>query len=128
MGLFDSLLSGVGTWSTWSTLSILFVFTATAHYIHRSLQRSQIPCVNSYPHDWFRSRAKQAFVERGAQLLEQGSKEFGEQPFRVITTLGEKLVLPKEWIVWVEKHPDLDHQAQVAEVSMGSPSQRRERC
>lgn len=57
-------------------------------------------------------------MENGQHLLESGARRYGGKPFRVITTLGERIILPKECIAWVEKHPDLDHQAQVSEVSL----------
>lgn len=79
--------------------------------------RLRVPCINSRPFDFFRTRVQQEFAENAAQLLAEGNRKYGGQPYKVITTLGERVILPASYISWVEKHPDLDHQAQVAEVS-----------
>jgi hypothetical protein len=85
--------------------------------IHQWQTRVRVPCINSYPFDFFRTRAKQEFATNGQGLLAAGNRKYGGQPYKVITTLGERIILPPSYLPWVEKHPDLDHQAQVAEVS-----------
>ena len=37
-------------------------------------------------------------------------------PFRIITLLGSRVILPTEYADWVRKCPDVSHQALVAEV------------
>lgn len=38
-------------------------------------------------------------------------------PFRIITTLGSRLILPASYIEWLKNFPDLDHQALVHDVA-----------
>ena len=85
--------------------------------IHRWQARSRVPCINSYRFDFLQKRAKQEFAENAQGLFAAGDRKYGGQPYKMITTLGERIVLPASYLHWVEKHPDLDHQAQVAEVS-----------
>lgn len=85
--------------------------------IHQWQARLRLPCINSYRFDFLRKRAKQEFANHAQELLAAGNRKYGGQPYKMITTLGERIILPASYLPWVEKHPDLDHQAQVAEVS-----------
>jgi len=79
--------------------------------------RLRVPCINSHRFDFFQTKAKQDFAQNAQGILAAGDRKYGGQPYKVITTLGERIILPVSYLAWVEKHPDLDHQAQVAEVS-----------
>ena len=93
------------------TLTIIIIL------LNRFFTRPRIPYINKYPNDWFGTRAKAAFVARGAELVAEGRRKFGEAPVKLVAMFGERVILPEEWLAWVAGNPDLDHQAQVAEVS-----------
>jgi hypothetical protein len=98
-----------------SLMITLFAILAVA--IYRYLISLRIPHINRHRNDWFGIKAKATFVARCSELLVEGRKRFGESPFMLTAMFGERLVLPEEWLGWVASHPDLDHQAHVAEVS-----------
>ncbi|MCJ1476406.1 hypothetical protein MMC13_005072 [Lambiella insularis] len=78
-----------------------------------------MPIINEYPNDINRAKAKQQFISDAQGLLEKGTKIYPDQPFRIITALSDRVFLPYTWIDWLRKHPDLDHQAAVAQDFFG---------
>ncbi|KAG7406177.1 Cytochrome P450 monooygenase 1 [Fusarium oxysporum f. sp. rapae] len=97
--------------------------------------KDSIPVINKYPNDWFLSKAHMAFITNADGLIKQGfakvresssSMAYGEKeiltkgnqfnkPFRMITLLGDRIVLPADHFEWMRRHgPHLDHQPLVS--------------
>ncbi|KAF2451828.1 cytochrome P450 [Karstenula rhodostoma CBS 690.94] len=77
-------------------------------------KNDDFPTINFYPRDWILKRAHEAFIADAKGLIQEGFRKFNG-PFRIITTLGSRIILPAEYADWVKKSPDLDHQAFVSE-------------
>lgn len=95
-----------------------------------------VPTVNSYPGDFVGKRAHEAYTSNAKGLLEEGIRKvsstihrsttaeenfakcdyFNNEPFRIITTLGLRIILPSSWTLWVKNCHDLDRQELVQEV------------
>ena len=97
---------------------VLSLFIGTVLWA-RSRSKSSIPIVNDYRGDLNRVKAKQEFLYNAQGLLDKGIKAYPDRPFRIITTFSDRVFLPYAWIDWIRKHPDLDHQAAVAQDFFG---------
>ncbi|ENH71565.1 Ent-kaurene oxidase [Fusarium oxysporum f. sp. cubense race 1] len=76
--------------------------------------KDSIPVINKYPNDWFLSKAHMAFITNADGLIKQGFAKFNK-PFRMITLLGDRIVLPADHFEWMRRHgPHLDHQPLVS--------------
>ncbi|KAG5798181.1 hypothetical protein H9Q69_002790 [Fusarium xylarioides] len=76
--------------------------------------KDNIPVINKYPNDWFLSKAHMAFITNADGLIKQGFAKFNK-PFRMITLLGDRIVLPADHFEWMRRHgPHLDHQPLVS--------------
>ncbi|CAF3447089.1 unnamed protein product [Fusarium graminearum] len=72
--------------------------------------KEKIPVINKYPNDWFSIKAQIAFVTNADGLIKQGFAKF-QNPFRMITLVGDRLILPEDHFEWIRRHgPQLDHQ------------------
>lgn len=103
-------------WFSPEVLVIAFSLLAVLA-VHQWQSRLRMPCINSYWFDFLQTKAKQEFAASAQELLAAGNLKYDGRPYKMITTLGERVILPAAYLSWVERHPDLDHQAQVAEVS-----------
>ncbi|KAG5655316.1 hypothetical protein KAF25_010468 [Fusarium avenaceum] len=76
--------------------------------------KSNIPLVN--PPAWWELRWKKqlGFVEDGMKIILEGRKKYAGRPFRVITTLGECIVLPPSSVDSIRKNADLNFRKAVA--------------
>ncbi|KAF3483805.1 cytochrome P450 [Arthroderma uncinatum] len=72
----------------------------------------EIPTINSYPGDFSLKRAHKEYLLNSRNLIKDGVKRF-DGPFRVITALGSRVILPASYTEWVKGCLDLDHQALV---------------
>ncbi|KAE9374069.1 cytochrome P450 [Stipitochalara longipes BDJ] len=76
--------------------------------------KDNIPVINRYPNDWFSSKAHMAFITNADGLIKQGFAKFNK-PFRMITVVGDRLILPADHFEWMRSHgPQLDHQPLVS--------------
>ncbi|KAL2009416.1 hypothetical protein VTN00DRAFT_5223 [Thermoascus crustaceus] len=73
---------------------------------------SEIPTINYYPGDIWRRKAHAEFVSNARGLLKEGASKF-QGPFRIITTLGSRVILPPSYTEWLKNCPELSHQALV---------------
>jgi hypothetical protein len=100
----------------------------------RNYKRDKFAVVNDYPRDWTLRRAHDAFLTDARGLILDGFRKvhprqlwlYGlshhadhvqfQGPFRIITTLGSRVILPADYTEWLKNSPDLDHQAFASEV------------
>ncbi|CAI7586534.1 unnamed protein product [Penicillium bialowiezense] len=75
----------------------------------RQTKRPIFPTINSYPRDWTLTRAHAEFISNARGLIQEGVQKF-DGPFRIITTLGSRIILPTSYIDWLKNCPDLGHQ------------------
>ncbi|KAG5218141.1 putative O-methylsterigmatocystin oxidoreductase [Trichophyton interdigitale] len=78
-----------------------------------STTADQIPTVNSYPWDWGQKKAHQQYLSNSRSLIKEGIRRFNNGPFRIITALGSRVILPPTYTEWLKGCLDLDHQALV---------------
>ncbi|KAJ5501112.1 hypothetical protein N7527_012233 [Penicillium freii] len=78
----------------------------------RRRKEPTIPIVNSYPGDITLKRAQSRFTSDARGLIKEGIEKFNG-PFRIITTLGSRVILPASYTEWLKNCLDLDHQALV---------------
>lgn len=76
--------------------------------------RDSIPIINKYPGDFFSKKARAEYLANSKQLVSDGVARF-DGPFRVITTLGSRVILPAKYASWVKTCKDLDHVQLVAD-------------
>ncbi|OAG08623.1 cytochrome P450 [Paraphaeosphaeria sporulosa] len=116
MGSATELYSHVYSHTRSSYFASLFVVLLAIFFFAYSIQqrKNNFPTVNSYPRDWALKRAHGAFIADAKGLIQEGFRKFNG-PFRIITTLGSRIILPVEYAEWVKKSPALDHQAFVSE-------------
>lgn len=104
-----------------ATLSVTVIISIIATFLWtRTRSRSTIPTINAFSGDPNDAKAKKEFLQNAKRLLEKGAELYPNQPFRMITALSERIILPYSWIDWIRKHPDLDHQAAVAQDFFGN--------
>lgn len=104
-----------------AALSFALIVSVIATFLWtRTRSRSTIPTINAFSGDPNGAKAKKEFLQNAERLLEKGAELYPDQPFRVITALSERIILPYSWIDWIRKHPDLDHQAAVAQDFFGN--------
>ncbi|KAE8376785.1 cytochrome P450 [Aspergillus bertholletiae] len=80
----------------------------------RWVSTPKLPTVNSYPGDFSQRKARETFVSNAKSLLAEGFRRFNG-PFRVVTTLSSRVILPASWATWVKNCQDLDHSALVCD-------------
>ncbi|KAF3042928.1 hypothetical protein E8E12_007216 [Didymella heteroderae] len=102
--------------SAFTPTVILLLLFCTAYLFLRSqlLETDEYPIINKYPFDWTHRKAKAVFAQDASGLIRDGFAKF-KRPFRIITALGSRVILPSEYAEWVRKSPDVSHQALVAE-------------
>ncbi|KAJ5369475.1 hypothetical protein N7509_014087 [Penicillium cosmopolitanum] len=71
--------------------------------------KSTIPTVNSYSGDIALKKAHSEFMTNARGLIKEGIEKFNG-PFRIITTLGSRVILPASYTEWLKNCSDLDHQ------------------
>lgn len=80
--------------------------------------KSNFPLVN--PPAWWELRWQKqvGFVEDGMKIILEARKKYAGRPFRVITTLGECIVLPPAFINSIRNNTSLNFRKAVAKVWM----------
>ncbi|WYZ42118.1 hypothetical protein EsH8_V_001013 [Colletotrichum jinshuiense] len=80
----------------------------------RWLRVSEIPTINAYRGDFTLKRAHAQYLQNAKGLIAEGIAKFNG-PFRVVTTLGSRVILPSSFTEWVRTCDDLDHPKLVAD-------------
>lgn len=80
----------------------------------RWLRVSEIPTINAYRGDFTLKRAHAEYLQNAKGLIAEGIAKFNG-PFRVVTTLGSRVILPSSFTEWVRTCDDLDHPKLVAD-------------
>ncbi|KAK2868056.1 hypothetical protein FQN49_003207 [Arthroderma sp. PD_2] len=80
--------------------------------------RDEIPTINSYPGDFTLKKAHQEYFSNSRDLIKEGIRKFNG-PFRVVTALGSRVILPASYTEWLKGCLDLDHQALVHDEYFG---------
>jgi hypothetical protein len=68
----------------------------------------RIPVINSHPGDYTLKKAHDEYLKSSKELVARGVAKF-DGPFRIITTLGSRVILPARFAGWVKNCKDLDH-------------------
>ncbi|KAJ5511748.1 Cytochrome P450 [Penicillium expansum] len=105
VGLIDNDLS-VGYILPSAVLGFLILLT------WRWMRKPKIPTINSYFGDITLRKAHSEFMSNARGLVKEGVAKFNG-PFRIITTLGSRVILPASYTEWLKGCLDLDHQALV---------------
>ncbi|KAI9039701.1 cytochrome P450 [Aspergillus affinis] len=87
----------------------------------RWLRAPNLPTINAYPGDFTKKKAREEFLSDAQTLLAEGARKFNG-PFRIVTSPGSRVILPKSWTPFVKSCKELDHLALVrAEYFGGIP-------
>ncbi|KAH8432054.1 cytochrome P450 [Aspergillus melleus] len=78
----------------------------------RWLRAPDLPTINVYPGDFMKKKAREEFLSDAQALLAEGARKFNG-PFRIITSPGSRVILPKSWTPFVKSCKKLDHLALV---------------
>lgn len=82
--------------------------------LHWTTTSASIPVINKYSGDVFLKKAHAEFLANCKKLISDGIAKYNG-PFRVITTLGSRVILPARFADWVKNCKDLDHVQLVAD-------------
>ncbi|KAF3031270.1 hypothetical protein E8E11_000018 [Didymella keratinophila] len=109
------VLSTLADYASAQTIALLlFTCIACLFLQDQFLKTDDFLLINKFPSDWTHKKAKAAFAQDADGLIRDGFNMF-RGPFRIITALGSRVILPPEYAEWVRKSPDVSHQALVAE-------------
>ncbi|KAF2623086.1 cytochrome P450 [Macroventuria anomochaeta] len=97
----------------WVLFSILSGVVMVAAVL-RVRSKSNIPVINKYSGDFFLKKAHTEYLNNAKALIAEGNKKF-DGPFRVLTTLGSRVILPPRFTDWAKNCKDLDHPKLVAD-------------
>ncbi|KAF9881451.1 cytochrome p450 monooxygenase [Colletotrichum karsti] len=101
----------------WSSLAlgivILSLFTTIPHLRKPS---RKLPCINPRQSlDLFNQKRKTLFLFNARKLMEDGRKQFAGQPYRLMTDVGETVVIPPEFVNDIRNDPNLSFMQAFAE-------------
>ncbi|EFQ99625.1 ent-kaurene oxidase [Nannizzia gypsea CBS 118893] len=97
------------------TVSLAFIIAFAVilcGWSYSNTTADEIPTINLYPWDWGLKKAHQQYLLNSRSLIKEGARKFNG-PFRIITALGSRVILPPTYIEWLKGCLDLDHQALV---------------
>lgn len=99
-----------------SSLAILISATVALLVIlfFHWLKNDTIPIINKYKGDIFSKKAHAEYLTNSEKLISDGVARYNG-PFRVITTLGSRVILPAKLANWVKNCKELDHVQLVAD-------------
>lgn len=91
----------------WTVLGV-FLATVLAHRIWTQHKLKLPPIINpGKPSDVTGTAVKQDFVQRSNELIEEGSKTFGEQPYRIMSDVGPVIMLAPKHVDEIRNDPKL---------------------
>lgn len=76
--------------------------------LHWIKTNDSIPVINKHKGDIFSGKARAEYLANSEKLISDGVAQY-DGPFRVITTLGSRVILPARFANWVKNCKDLDH-------------------
>ncbi|WYZ44784.1 hypothetical protein EsH8_VIII_000100 [Colletotrichum jinshuiense] len=93
----------------WTSLCLgiilIGVFTLVPHMRKPS---RKLPHINPREHfDFFNQKRKKNFLFSARQLMDNGRKRFPGQPYRLMTDVGETIVIPPEFVHNIRNEPGL---------------------
>ncbi|KAK1967014.1 cytochrome P450 [Colletotrichum sublineola] len=98
-----------GRMDFWTTLCVgllLGIVTTVLPQLRRPSRK--LPHINPRsPFDFFSRRQKLDFLINARKILEDGRKRFPGQPYRLMTEVGETVVLPAEFVHDIRNEPGL---------------------
>ncbi|KAI1318921.1 cytochrome P450 [Xylariaceae sp. FL0255] len=74
----------------------------------------RIPTINDYRWDFCLRKAHASYLQDAQNLIAEGVAKY-DGPFRIITTIGSRVILPARYTNWVKNCSDLDHAQFVAD-------------
>lgn len=104
--IYDSL-DNFGSYMPVILLSSFLGLSAIAILLWTTTSVS-IPVINKYSGDFFLKKAHAEYLANCKKLVSDGVAKY-DGPFRVITTLGSRVILPARFANWVKDCKDLDH-------------------
>lgn len=110
--IYDSL-GGFGSYLPLILLSSFLGLSAIA-ILSWTTTSASIPIINKYSGDLFLKKAHAVYLANCRKLVSDGIAKYNG-PFRVITTLGSRVILPARFADWVKNCKDLDHVQLVAD-------------
>jgi hypothetical protein len=115
MALTTNIYDSIGGFGPSLPLIVLSAFLGLcAIAIFRWTTSASIPVINKYSGDLFLKKAHAEFLANCKKLISDGVAKYNG-PFRVITTLGSRVILPAKFADWVKNCKDLDHVQLVAD-------------
>lgn len=114
--IYDSL----GSFGPYLPLILLSAFLGPCviAILHWTTTSASIPVINKYSGDFFLKKAHAEYLANCRKLISDGVAKY-KGPFRVITTLGSRVILPARFADWVKSCKDLDHIQLVADEYFG---------
>ncbi|CCF42363.1 cytochrome P450 [Colletotrichum higginsianum] len=112
LDIFESLsrLSGSSSLAILISTTVALLIILFFHW----LKNDTIPIINKYKGDIFSKKAHAEYLTNSEKLISDGVARYNG-PFRVITTLGSRVILPAKLANWVKNCKDLDHVQLVAD-------------
>lgn len=106
-GLLTTMHSLNVTFGTWTTLGVILA-TVLAHRIWNQHKFKLPPLINPRKaFDVTGTAVKKEFVQRSNELIEEGSKAFGEKPYCVMSDMGSIIMLAPKHVDEIRNDPKL---------------------
>ncbi|KAL5940650.1 hypothetical protein ACKVV1_008320 [Pyricularia oryzae] len=112
-GAFPGLGAQTSAWASYVVAALLLVSLA---YSRRDKYRDVPDVTPSRPFELTDSRKRKEFLAKSREILAQGSKRYGDQPYKVTAEMGQILVLPPQYVAELKNNPALDLTAFVQKI------------
>ncbi|KAI6518905.1 hypothetical protein MCOR10_006900 [Pyricularia oryzae] len=112
-GAFPGLGAQTSAWASYVVAALLLVSLA---YSRRDKYRGVPDVTPSRPFELTDSRKRKEFLAKSREILAQGSKRYGDQPYKVTAEMGQILVLPPQYVAELKNNPALDLTAFVQKI------------
>lgn len=112
-GAFPGLGAQTSAWASYVVAALLL---ASLAYSRRDKYRGVPDVTPSRPFELTDSRKRKEFLAKSREILAQGSKRYGDQPYKVTAEMGQILVLPPQYVAELKNNPALDLTAFVQKV------------
>ncbi|KZL84776.1 ent-kaurene oxidase [Colletotrichum incanum] len=102
----SSLFGKIDVWTSLCLGIILISFFTMLPHMRRPSRK--LPHINPRPmFDFFSRRQKLDFLSNARKLLDNGRRKFPGQPYRLMTDVGETVVVPSEFVHDIRNEPGL---------------------
>ncbi|KAI7925723.1 ent-kaurene oxidase [Pyricularia oryzae] len=112
-GAFPGLGAQTSAWASYVVAALLL---ASLAYSRRDKYRGVPDVTPSRPFELTDSRKRKEFLAKSREILAQGSKRYGDQPYKVTAEMGQILVLPPQYVAELKNNPALDLTAFVQKI------------